>query len=676
MKNTSTDLSDNLKTLTKSAQNFLKMLLEESCELIKINYWTGLENQIKNLNLINNDRMVNLIFDEILKKNLDILTSSGLLFSMLNFLREKSETLSCYLGNLFDLMHSFSQYYEDSRMYFNEYLFDLAFSSFFDKKIELDKITSETFQKILKFYHIFIEYDIELFSVTLKNKLDYTSNDGGLLDLIFSNNYYLDLFTHYLTKLFLLGKFDTSNYYLEKIEYIIGKNTSQDDEKKNLIVIFLGSLIKSVTNLKLFQHFSDNSEFDLTRQHYVTALFSLLKLFVIIVDLQVSMPIIQFDVDGNGDGVDANSKHNKQEVFNFYKICEKFLIYILDLVIYIGKASFIFSKIFIKFLDRKTFPNFYKNFCIFLVLNAGDIFDINTLNSTLDFLNELLNQNNYHEIELIVSCIILKIYTLSQKLKYTGELGKNISDKLKFFIKIKDDDNNINNDKLIIDSTSVSDYLQLQPHFNLSNYQIIIFIIENIFSINNLNDKNEIYLSFNQTAFTNILKTLLNLNLEKYDLRFQNILYKFIFQLTFTFYDDIIKYKKISNQLINNQDSELFNYLFLNISKISHKIFLKNDIYPIVINFIQNILYPNYSLYANEHGLKIFDYFFSFLFQLSRHDNIANLTSKLIIALFNLKINYEGKIEFSNKYYSLNKFTELVISTNSSKFFNLYLISV
>ena len=52
-------LKENEKVIQKSTVNFLKMLNEEKSEAIKINYWIGLENMIKNLKV--DSKMANLL---------------------------------------------------------------------------------------------------------------------------------------------------------------------------------------------------------------------------------------------------------------------------------------------------------------------------------------------------------------------------------------------------------------------------------------------------------------------------------------------------------------------------------------------------------------------------------------------------------------------------------------
>ena len=75
-------------TLKKNIENFNKMLGEENSELIKINYWSLVEQQFKSYIEKNNSKgCIELIFQYILGKNFEILKLKNLFYLLINFAR-------------------------------------------------------------------------------------------------------------------------------------------------------------------------------------------------------------------------------------------------------------------------------------------------------------------------------------------------------------------------------------------------------------------------------------------------------------------------------------------------------------------------------------------------------------------------------------------------------------
>ena len=69
---------ETIKLIEKNCTNFVKMYKEEKSESIQINYWIGLENLIKKTK-ISEDKIVTLIIDNILNKQISILKNKNLM---------------------------------------------------------------------------------------------------------------------------------------------------------------------------------------------------------------------------------------------------------------------------------------------------------------------------------------------------------------------------------------------------------------------------------------------------------------------------------------------------------------------------------------------------------------------------------------------------------------------
>lgn len=145
---------ETIKLIEKNCTNFVKMYKEEKSESIQINYWIGLENLIKKTK-ISEDKIVTLIIDNILNKQISILKNKNLTFCILNFLYDCSKIKHFFFQNFFDLMYKFANIsFEKNLQTFVSSLFDICLKYFFDDNNEENE---QVTQKQINFFQYFIE---------------------------------------------------------------------------------------------------------------------------------------------------------------------------------------------------------------------------------------------------------------------------------------------------------------------------------------------------------------------------------------------------------------------------------------------------------------------------------------------------------------------------------------
>lgn len=147
---------ETIKLIEKNCTNFVKMYKEEKSESIQINYWIGLENLIKK-SKISEDKIVTMIVDNILNKQISILKSKNLIFCMLNFLYDCSKSKIFFFQNFFDLMYKFANIsFEKNLPTFASFLFDICLKYFFDNN-NYNEENEQVTQKQINFFQYFIE---------------------------------------------------------------------------------------------------------------------------------------------------------------------------------------------------------------------------------------------------------------------------------------------------------------------------------------------------------------------------------------------------------------------------------------------------------------------------------------------------------------------------------------
>ena len=134
-------MTDKLTTILKNIQNFLKMNSEETCELIKINYWNSLENVISKSGLEANE-INNLIFNEIFKKNLQIINDKNLTFLIINFCFLKSteknnmDHADIFFSYIYAIFDNILQNYDSILGFVKEYILEYSITLLLETKSE------------------------------------------------------------------------------------------------------------------------------------------------------------------------------------------------------------------------------------------------------------------------------------------------------------------------------------------------------------------------------------------------------------------------------------------------------------------------------------------------------------------------------------------------------------
>ena len=148
--------SESTKKLEQIARNYINMLEVEKSDYIKLSYFQGLSKTVQKLPL-SPDKIVEIIFKNILFEKTDIIKSPNVLLSFISFCRKTDN--KTFLNYFYDLLYKFLGDYEENRAYFKDYLIILSLEIFFDsiKKNE-DEIESRK-----KFLNLMIDTDIKEF---------------------------------------------------------------------------------------------------------------------------------------------------------------------------------------------------------------------------------------------------------------------------------------------------------------------------------------------------------------------------------------------------------------------------------------------------------------------------------------------------------------------------------
>jgi hypothetical protein len=642
----SIDKNDKQKVLVKYAINFLKMFSEEECENIQIKFWVGLEEQIKNIGL-DNDIAVKIIFEEILNKKLEILENKNLLFCMTSFLRERSQKV--FDSYFLNLVFSILQNYENYENLFSEFVGELIFNFYLfkdDKKFNEEfEGNQEIKEKIKKLFFSFIDFDCELFSIILKNNIEFESD---YLFFLINNKEYCDIVLHFLETLNKENQSLTLLFLLEKLDEVFMTKNSELIQK-NIQFIYTSLCNLFFNNGVKISNKGESDE--MGRQSMILILMKLLKNIKNLLDKNQTKPVDE----------------------QFSIILDKFLSLIFEQIITSRKLFFSNVKIFTEFYENKNLSliNFRNLFLMTLYSFFEEVYDKNSLIVFSNLLDRVNNNENLdhspqqQSVNFILTEIILKLINFNAHGRYLDKTKVCQSSKAEYSFKImKITESGLSNNFSVNSEKNINLY-------NSSNFEFLNFFISEIFVIDpSTKIENKIIINFNETKFLQYLKIFNSMKLEAYDTSFHKFILKLVFRILTFFYDGIY----LKNPLPDNKNTpnhELFNLIFSNLYKISDKQFLKTEIYPLILNFLQTIIFPNYTYFSGN--LKTLDLFFDFLFEFKTCESILNITCKLLVSLFNLKLEINpNEIEKSNKYYAINIYADLVEKINSAKIFTQF----
>lgn len=583
-----------IKILLKYCNNFIKMSNDEKSEGIKINYWMGIESQIKMLK-IDNETSIKIIFEEIFKKQTSILKTKHLLYCIINFLKPMNESI--FVSNFFELLMIFSKEYEDNKSYFVNYLIDLSLSFFFEinKKEAKNNENDDCFSIQMAFFIFLIEKDIDLFSshfdvyyfkeTHLKNMFDYPA--------------YIKLFIAYLVKISSINQFHHFQYLLSALR---GIKINQCFNKE-LLKILVELISRNINN--------NNTQ----------ALMSSIQLIYFVIQLTSS-----FIKDIEGYDVFLL---NALELIVSTKTFHFELIKILN-DIYSNTSNEINS---VLIMFKRLFP------CVLYFFS-----DSCYAKEHIDFYIKAIDQ-----MTPLYKRIIIKKTNVLQMIPI-----EMISQSPIIFT-LNEDDNQSKSSSSF--KFPIEDNIKSLKH--VSNLNLIDFMIKSSINLTNSNESTP-SLCFYETKFYQILYcfSLLSIN------TLSPNLYEMVSEFLMIFTSSIIDLSLIAKKPISHR---IIKQILLIIKQTSQE-YQTEIIYPIVIQIMRGALIPSYDLFIDNNSNETISLFFEYLCEFARNDNIALLTSRLLIVLYNSKI-LKGN---DHRIYSLKTLVNLCVSANNSKIFQFY----
>ncbi len=164
-----------LETIKKNIDGFNKMLSEENSELIKISYWSLVEQQFK-LFIEKNGcgGCVELIFRAILARNFELLKLKNLFYLIINF--AKVTDYDMFVKEFFLFVNEMIRNYNDTKILFNDFLFDFAFSTMAEDTLQCHS------DIVRDFFKTFFEVDKNLTIFTFKKFTLCNENSANLLE--------------------------------------------------------------------------------------------------------------------------------------------------------------------------------------------------------------------------------------------------------------------------------------------------------------------------------------------------------------------------------------------------------------------------------------------------------------------------------------------------------------
>ena len=168
--------SESVKKFKTNCTNFIKMFSEEKSDSIKLKYLPGLTKLAEKLK-IPPEKIVEIIFKNILFEKTDILKSPSLLLAFISFCRKTHEhNFQLYF---YELLYNFVNDYGENIDYFKDYLIMFALEIFFDSTKSKDEI--EDFESRTKFFNLMIYSDIkefkeQFFKMILNDKIKLLDN--------------------------------------------------------------------------------------------------------------------------------------------------------------------------------------------------------------------------------------------------------------------------------------------------------------------------------------------------------------------------------------------------------------------------------------------------------------------------------------------------------------------
>ena len=118
-----------IKKFEANCKNFITMSNIEKSDSIKLNYLTALQKSAINWK-IPQTTIVEIIFQNILFKKLDLIKSPNILLAFISFLRQTDEL--AFQKYFYELLYKFLSNYDENCIYFKNYLILFSLEIFFE----------------------------------------------------------------------------------------------------------------------------------------------------------------------------------------------------------------------------------------------------------------------------------------------------------------------------------------------------------------------------------------------------------------------------------------------------------------------------------------------------------------------------------------------------------------
>ena len=214
-----------IKKFETNCKNFINMTNIEKSDSMKLNYLTALQKSAINWK-IPKTKVVEIIFQNILFKKLDLIKSPNLLLAFISFLRQTDEiTFQKYF---YELLYKCISNYDENSIYFKNYLLLFSLEIFFetvnncDDKTEDIDIRKKYFSQIIytdikEFKEQFFKYIINEKIKLIDNKIKFDFIKNFIEIIIVKNKYQIGVLLLKLIK----EELNEKNFPNELIEKII-----------------------------------------------------------------------------------------------------------------------------------------------------------------------------------------------------------------------------------------------------------------------------------------------------------------------------------------------------------------------------------------------------------------------------------------------------------------------
>ena len=214
-----------IKKFESNCKNFINMSNIEKSDSMKLNYLTVLQKSAINFK-IPQKTVVEIIFQNILFKKLDLIKSPNILLAFISYLRQTDElTFQKYF---YELLYKFVSNYDENSIYFKNYLILFSLEIFFEtvnncedntEDIEIRKkyFSQIIYTDIKEFKEQFFKYIINSKIKLIDNKIKFDFIKNFIEIIIVKNKYQIGVLLLKLIK----EELKENNYPNELIELII-----------------------------------------------------------------------------------------------------------------------------------------------------------------------------------------------------------------------------------------------------------------------------------------------------------------------------------------------------------------------------------------------------------------------------------------------------------------------